>query len=99
MTMKETQLPKERKLIAEQMASIDREAEYLHAYYQALDEEEKWRCEQREKAKAVVPQLEKHLPLQLWQQMLELFDTGYGAHCILDALRSGCTEDEGNLPL
>jgi hypothetical protein len=100
MTRKEMQLPNEPELTAEQIASLDREAEYWHAYYQAQDEVEKWYCELHDKAQAFFPQLEKHLPPQVWQQMLEVFETHYGAQCIAEALRgrSGCTEKEDDLP-
>jgi hypothetical protein len=77
----------------EEMARLVDETRESH-YYLALAEEEKWQDEQDEKAKAIVPQLERHLPPQLWQEMLELFKTYYGAKCAAQALhkRSGCTD-------
>jgi hypothetical protein len=96
MTIEEKQLPQQHELTAEEMAWLDREA----AYYHAQDEIEKWYCELHDKAKAFFPQLEKHLPPQVWQEMLEVFETHYGAQCIADALRgrSGCTEKEDDVP-
>jgi hypothetical protein len=64
------------------------------AYRRYEMEQEEWWLETRNKAKAVVSQLEKHLPPQLWQEMLELSETIYGGKCIAHDLRerSGCTD-------
>jgi hypothetical protein len=77
----------------EEMAQLVDETREAN-YYRALAEQENWQDEQDEKAKAIVPQLKSDLPPQLWQEILELFKTRYGAQCIAQALheQSGCTD-------
>jgi hypothetical protein len=73
------------KMTFEEMAQLvdeSREAEF----YRHQAEQRKWEREQREKGKAVVAKLEKQLPTEVWQEVLELLDTAFGGSCIKNAL-------------
>ena len=77
----------------EEMAQLVDEAR-MADYYFDRHEQRKWEIEQRNKATSFVTQLEKHLPPELWQEILEFSEVVYGAKCIGHALRerSGHTD-------
>ena len=74
-----------REMTPEEIAQLDEEFPE-GTYYRYLDRQEKWERELCAKVRSVVAKLDKQLPSQVWQEVLELSDTFFGGQCIMNAL-------------
>jgi hypothetical protein len=91
-------MPRAYELTPEELARLDDEFPE-GAYYRYLDIQEKHERELCAKVRSVVAKLEKQLPSQVWQEVLELSDTFFGGQCIMNALfEKAGHKDLGQLP-